>query len=222
MTELTPKAQRDAHTEPRSRGERSDQLALIAFAEASAAAFVLYLVLGRDHWFFLDDWDFIVNRHVGSLGELFRPHNEHWSTLPIIVYRGLYQVFGTRTYLPSCDSEERLGVRVAACRRQPYTLKVWRSRSLIRRRHPICLRRRFQSHPSQSQPCSQPVASSTGRSAGWPQSRHGALTARTPVSAEDKSRPRRTARGQVSVGPWGRDTAISAREARALLPIPTM
>jgi hypothetical protein len=34
------------HTEPRSRVERSDQLALIAFAEAAAAAFVLYLRAG--------------------------------------------------------------------------------------------------------------------------------------------------------------------------------
>jgi hypothetical protein len=28
------------------------------------------------------------------------PHNEHWSTLPILVYRMLWRFFGLRTYVP--------------------------------------------------------------------------------------------------------------------------
>ena len=35
-----------------------------------------------------------------DLGDLLRPHNEHWSTLPILVYRVLWQLFGLRTYVP--------------------------------------------------------------------------------------------------------------------------
>ena len=30
----------------------------------------------------------------------FEPHNEHWSTLPILAFRALYSVFGVRSYLP--------------------------------------------------------------------------------------------------------------------------
>ena len=35
----------------------------------------------------------------GNLGGLFRPHNEHWSTLPILAFRLLWQLFGLRTYV---------------------------------------------------------------------------------------------------------------------------
>ena len=31
---------------------------------------------------------------------LLHPHNEHWSTLPILVYRGLVNLVGVRTYVP--------------------------------------------------------------------------------------------------------------------------
>jgi hypothetical protein len=31
---------------------------------------------------------------------LFRPHNEHWVTLPVLWYRVLWQLFGLRTYDP--------------------------------------------------------------------------------------------------------------------------
>jgi len=57
--------------------------------------------LGRHNWFFGDDWDFLVRRGVsGAELGLFAPHNEHWSTIPILIYRALYFFFGLRTYLP--------------------------------------------------------------------------------------------------------------------------
>jgi hypothetical protein len=65
-----------------------------------AVAFVLYLVLGRHQYFYLDEWDFVVDRIPAGLGDLLRPHNEHWTTLPILAYRGLYRLFGLRTYVP--------------------------------------------------------------------------------------------------------------------------
>jgi hypothetical protein len=61
---------------------------------------MLYVVLGRHRWFFLDEWDFLVVRRATSVTDLFRPHNEHWSTLPILAYRLLYRIFGLRTYVP--------------------------------------------------------------------------------------------------------------------------
>ena len=94
------KAQSDAPAGRRAPPLRDDRLALVVFAGVLAVALVLYLVLAHDQWFFLDDWDFIALRRLGSLDDLFRPHNEHWTTLPIVVYRGLYHVFGTSTYVP--------------------------------------------------------------------------------------------------------------------------
>lgn len=53
-------------------------------------------------WFFADDWEFLLNRRLSSdtLDTLFRPHNEHWSTVPILVFRTLFTSFGVRHYLP--------------------------------------------------------------------------------------------------------------------------
>jgi hypothetical protein len=61
---------------------------------------VLFYVYGRSQWFWLDEWDFLAGRKATSLNDLFRPHAQHWSTLPILLYRALFNVFGVRTYLP--------------------------------------------------------------------------------------------------------------------------
>jgi len=57
----------------------------------------------RGLWFGGDEWFIITDRGLtdgpGHLG-LFEPHFEHWSTLPILAFRGLYSVFGLHTYWP--------------------------------------------------------------------------------------------------------------------------
>ena len=62
---------------------------------------LLLLFVNRTQWFFGDDWEFVVSRGFDdpTFG-LLHPHNEHWSTLPILVYRALLNVFGLHTYLP--------------------------------------------------------------------------------------------------------------------------
>lgn len=70
------------------RGLRGHALPLLAF------------VLGDHYWFFADDWFFLTERELDSADDLLRPHNGHWSTVPVIVFRLLYGVFGVRTYLP--------------------------------------------------------------------------------------------------------------------------
>jgi hypothetical protein len=77
--------------------DRTARRALLVFAGVIAVAFVLFVVFGHSQWFFLDDWDFLADR---GLGDVLRPHNEHWSTLPILVYRALWTLFGIRTYVP--------------------------------------------------------------------------------------------------------------------------
>jgi hypothetical protein len=59
-----------------------------------------YLWLGRNEWFSIDEWDFLAARSVAHPSTLLRPHNEHWSTLPILVFRALYATVGLRSYLP--------------------------------------------------------------------------------------------------------------------------
>jgi hypothetical protein len=64
--------------------------------------FFVLLWIDRHQWFSGDEWAFILKR--GLLGHsqlgLLQPHNEHWSTAPILIYRALFSVFGVRTYTP--------------------------------------------------------------------------------------------------------------------------
>jgi len=64
-----------------------------------AVALPAYLHLGDDQWFYFDEWDFLATRDL-SVDSLLRPHNEHWSTVPIVLYRALYTAVGLNSYWP--------------------------------------------------------------------------------------------------------------------------
>src|SRR5262245_44385574 len=77
------------------------RLAFLAFAVVEAVAGALYMRVGRRMWFWGDEWDFLAARTAGDLGDLFRPHgNVHLSTLPILVYRLMWNIWGINTYRP--------------------------------------------------------------------------------------------------------------------------
>lgn len=61
---------------------------------------VLLLVESTKLWFKLDDWDFLAHRglRLGGTAGIFYPHNEHWTTIPIIIWRALFNVVGVRDY----------------------------------------------------------------------------------------------------------------------------
>jgi hypothetical protein len=81
--------------------EPTSTAAAWAFGLYVAAALPLLLfVLGDHFWFLRDDWFFITDRELSSVDDLFRDHNGHWSTVPIVVFRGLYALVGIRSYLP--------------------------------------------------------------------------------------------------------------------------
>jgi hypothetical protein len=67
---------------------------------ALALTALALLVIARDQWFWYDEWDFFVQRERASLADLFRPHNEHLTALPLLAYRILYALFGLHSYLP--------------------------------------------------------------------------------------------------------------------------
>lgn len=62
----------------------------------------LLVAFARQLWFFGDDWDFLLTRGTvaGTDRGLFTPHNEHWSTIPILIYRAIFAMVGLRHYLP--------------------------------------------------------------------------------------------------------------------------
>jgi hypothetical protein len=66
-----------------------------------ALGFLLITGLLRGTWFRGDDFEFLSNR-VGDvrLLNVWVPHNEHWSTGPILVWQGLYELFGVNSALP--------------------------------------------------------------------------------------------------------------------------
>jgi hypothetical protein len=70
------------------------------FATLAVALAVLVWVC-RGQWFFGDEWDFILSRGLHHpMWSIWRPHNEHWSTLPILWWRATFAAFGIRTYWP--------------------------------------------------------------------------------------------------------------------------
>jgi hypothetical protein len=73
----------------------------VLFALACAVAVAVILYLGRYSTFFNDEWSFIAERSQWSLlDQLMRPHNEHWSLVPAVVYNALFSIVGLRSYLP--------------------------------------------------------------------------------------------------------------------------
>ena len=83
--------------QPTSASERG---AVWTFVVVGGIASAYFFELGHRLWFWNDEWDFLAARTGGSLRELFRPHYEHWSTLPILVYRLLWWTVGLRSYVP--------------------------------------------------------------------------------------------------------------------------
>lgn len=58
------------------------------------------LWLGRGLTFFSDEWAFIESRSLGDPWTWLPPHNEHWTTLPVVVYRAMVETIGLGSYVP--------------------------------------------------------------------------------------------------------------------------
>jgi hypothetical protein len=59
---------------------------------------LLLLYLGRSLTFWEDEWRSIT--FDGGLLDYLRPVNQHWSTFPLLLYRGTFEVVGLRSYVP--------------------------------------------------------------------------------------------------------------------------
>ena len=81
---------------PASSVDRS----LIAFVAIAMAAAIILIWLGFGMTFFADEWAFIEDRSLGDPLSWFRPHNEHWVTIPVLLYRLLVETVGIGSYVP--------------------------------------------------------------------------------------------------------------------------
>jgi hypothetical protein len=114
-----PSAVRPTKTRSQSRWRRHP--AVYAFGAVEVIAFAVFTTLGRYAWFVGDEYDFLADRSLSSPADLFRPHSEHWTTLPLVVFRLVWLVFGLRTYLPYLAMAVGLHLLAAALLRQVMT-----------------------------------------------------------------------------------------------------
>lgn len=78
------------------------RLPLVATVLVVLIGSVFLLSQARYLWFFGDDWAFLLGRDLGAhpVEDLMRPHNEHWSAFPVLIYRAMFSVFGLKHFLP--------------------------------------------------------------------------------------------------------------------------
>ena len=83
-------------------GRIAAYLPLITLAMGLAIQVAYAAYLADRLWFFGDDWAFLLRR--GVIGEhefsIWFPHNEHWSTVPVLIFRLMFAIFGLEAYLP--------------------------------------------------------------------------------------------------------------------------
>ena len=65
---------------------------------AATVPALLYLTRRLD--FFYDEWDFLLGAPTWTLRDYFLPHNEHWSTIPALIYKLILTSYGARSYVP--------------------------------------------------------------------------------------------------------------------------
>jgi hypothetical protein len=74
---------------------------VVVHALTLAAAFGAWAYLDRNLWFFGDEWDFLTRRGLhGAYFSIWAPHNEHWSVLPILLWRAIYSLEHLSSYWP--------------------------------------------------------------------------------------------------------------------------
>jgi hypothetical protein len=77
------------------------RVALAVHLASLGAALVVLLVVDRHMWFRGDDFDFLAQRGLhGAALSIWAPHNVHWSTLPILLWRAIFHFSALRDARP--------------------------------------------------------------------------------------------------------------------------
>lgn len=78
----------------------SDRAALAVFVAWLLVAGVILIMLGRGLWATADDWMLTGPRSWGDPREMLRDHNQHFSLVPVLIYKVLFSVVGFEHYWP--------------------------------------------------------------------------------------------------------------------------
>lgn len=84
----------------RRAGALADRHSTALFLALAAGSALVVIGLGFGLTFFSDEWAFIEGRSLRDPATWWAPHNEHWSTIPVIVYGALLETAGLRSYVP--------------------------------------------------------------------------------------------------------------------------
>jgi len=91
----------ELQAQPSTAAPRLARPIVVVHALTLAAAFGAWAYLDRNLWFFGDEWDFLTRRGLhGAYFSIWAPHNEHWSVLPILLWRGIFSLEHLSSYWP--------------------------------------------------------------------------------------------------------------------------
>lgn len=84
----------------RLSGLTESRLAVGAFALLALFALVHLYRKGYETTFYYDEWGFVLGRHGGGIATFLEPHNEHFSLVPVVIYKLLFATAGLDHYAP--------------------------------------------------------------------------------------------------------------------------
>lgn len=90
----------DSSSQPDREVRRGDRRPLVVLAVGLAVIGGWLMYISRNATFHYDEWSFILDRRGHGLNTLFAPHNEHVSTVPILIFKVLLHTVGLRHYWP--------------------------------------------------------------------------------------------------------------------------
>ena len=89
-----------ASTPPRRRLELPSAIVWVALAGVLLLTAAVILYLGRSTTFYFDEWNFVLERRAWDVDALLKPHNEHLSVVPVLIYKALFSTLGIDAYAP--------------------------------------------------------------------------------------------------------------------------
>jgi hypothetical protein len=78
--------------------QRSTLAAVCVLALVSLLATVLLYRKGLGTTFYLDEWNFVMNRRDWDVDTFLSPHNEHFSLVPVLIFKLLFATVGLDSY----------------------------------------------------------------------------------------------------------------------------
>jgi hypothetical protein len=95
-----PRHQAETAADEQTLGSVRIPYVWVIVALAGLASVGLLVYTARKFDFYYDEWDWVDRAAHWTPSDYFVPHNEHWSTVPMLVYKVLLSTVGMRSHLP--------------------------------------------------------------------------------------------------------------------------